>query len=365
MDIKKLIDLEKLRVKPTAFDEEQKKYLHLVDPRFFSKSINPFRQGKEKDDYIYETDLSLKENIFHLHSLIDPIVLEQGNIRRFLSYLNKKYITEKYIDDKWVSEGNNHLAIQLEKHLKENLNLYKRKKIIKLIDFGPCGGAITTLFALRSLAKFDLLDKTRIVLLDIVPNVLEATILGEYTIPQKMIEEYKLDFAGDKGEKYKRLLKNGILFNVKEWYKHNKKNQLTDKALKLSDNNQKKHGDKCMMHYYRGDGEVLPKEIRNFDIVLSGYTHHHMNLIARKMFCRQMEKATKKSGFIGVVDFFVKDYKEYMKWYQYHFKKYNDSPPVEYPLIDGKIIASWYKKTDINYINNKLFRSYLLSGVKQ
>lgn len=328
--IEHLIDFKTLQIKPDQLSQKQVAYAHLIDPRFFEAGVNPYRAGKTKVDYAYETPVDLDEELFYLHSMMDPSVLEQGNVRRFPAGVNEKYIAEKFYEDCWVSEGNHELSERLEDYLKANLEQFQKQDEIKLLDVGPCGGAITTLFAMRALDRCNLLRKTRISLLDIVPNVLEATRMGQFHIPSEMIEQYGLDHAGVNGDAYKALLRQP-----------------------------------ARAHYYCGDGETLPNEIRGFDIVLSAYTHHHMNLHGRQSLCQQMEKATRRGGFVGVTDFYVKNFEEYMKWYKPHFEKHGDAPPVECPLVSGEQLASWFKQTQITCIRKKIERSFVLNGIKK
>ncbi|MFC1682550.1 class I SAM-dependent methyltransferase, partial [Nanoarchaeota archaeon] len=217
----------------------------------------------------------------------------------------------------------------LENYIKKNFNQLKKSKKIKLLDIGPCGGAITTLFALRSLDKFNLLDKVEIYLLDIVPDVINLTKKRNFDLPKEMIKEYGFGFAGESGQKYKKLMQSNKVKGI------------------------------------IGDGETLPKTVRDMDIVLAGYLHHHMNLITRKNLAAQMERATKKGGFIGVVDFYVQNYEEYMNWYRPHFTKHKTPPPVECPLLDGNILSSWYKNTSIKDVNNNLEKSFTFWGIKK
>ncbi|HRY91280.1 MAG TPA: hypothetical protein P5229_02980, partial [Candidatus Gracilibacteria bacterium] len=191
-----IVGFASMRLKTENLSERQKRFAHLIDPRFFSGGKNYFRHRKKRADYIYTTPVDLEEDLFYLHPLMDPQVLEQGNVRRFPSGINEKYICEKYFEDKWVSEGNNQLALQLESYINDHLDILKQKDRITLLDIGPCGGAITTLFALRALNKFGLLSKVELALLDIVPNVLEATLLGKFTVPDELISEYGLEFLG-------------------------------------------------------------------------------------------------------------------------------------------------------------------------
>jgi hypothetical protein len=310
------VNLSTLKINENAFNQNQKEIFHLIDCRFFDGGINKYRN--KNTNLVYKTPLSLTEDYFHLHPFLDPMVLEVGAKRRFPKEVNKHYISEKYFEDKWVSDGNNQLSIYLEKWVGENINKLVKQKTIKLLDIGPAGGAITTLFALRALHKFDLLDKVEIYLLDIVPDVIEITKEGDFDIPNELIEEYGLFFAGKDGEIYKEIMKSN------------------------------------RVHGVIGDGEVFPSVIKDIDISIVAYTHHHMNLIARKSFSRQMNKTTKKGGFIGVVDFYKESYDDYMSWYKPHFEKHKTPPPVEYPLLDAETLSGWYDgdTQDIIYLKN-------------
>ncbi|MCP4647741.1 MAG: class I SAM-dependent methyltransferase [bacterium] len=341
---------------------KQRKFAHLIDPRFFQDNVNPFRKRGKSRRYVPSIDLD--EELFHLHPFMDPSVLERGSVRRFPPEINKKYVWEKYVEDEWVCEGNNQLASNLEGHIKKNISELRKQDSIKLLDIGPCGGAVTTLFALRSLYRYGLLDKIEITLLDIVPNVLEATILGEFEIPREMIKEYGLEFIGRDGREYKRLLSKGTIMGVRKWYQNpeNEPGEFTADALEQSKRNTDVGEHK--VKYYHGEGETIPPEIRDYDVVLAGYLHHHMNLYGRQLVCKQMEDAAKKGGFIGVVDFYVKSYPEYMQWYKPHFTKYGDAPSVEYPLVDGRTIASFYKRTKIVKIDESLKNSFMIWGVR-
>lgn len=356
-----LINFKTFKIRLENFSANQKKFLPMIDPRFFPNNINIYR--KKNKEYSYSTPIQLDEEVFHLHPLLDPAVLEIGSVRRFSSGINKKYIWEKYFEDKWVSEGNHALAQAMTEYIKKNLSVLKRKKVIKILDIGPCGGAITTLFALKPLADFGLLNKVEINLLDIAPSVLVVTFLGKFVVPNSLIKEYGLNFAGDEGTNYKRLLRLGTLVGVKEWYKEHQEAYPADAktALDLSARNKQ-----SKIFYYRGDGESLPSGVRNCDFVLSAYLHHHMNFLGRKKACEQIEEATVKGGFIGVIDFYLKDFAQYNKWYVTHFLNHGDAPPVEYPLLPGEFLQSFLKQTKIiNIDNNRLENSYLLTGIKR
>ncbi len=315
-NLERKVDLDSLKIKEEGFNDNQKKLFHLVDERFFAGNKNPYQAPDQ--DWTYQTPLDLKEDDFHMHPFLDPRVLEVGAKRRFPKEVNRGYIAEKYFEDKWVSEGNNQMSLHLENWVEKNLAKLQQQDKIKLLDIGPAGGAITTLFALRALDRFNLLDKVEIYLLDIVPDVIEITQDGDFIVPNEMIEEYNLNFAGKDGELYKELMRSD------------------------------------RVHGIVGDGETFPEQVKDMDISVVAYTHHHMNLIARKSFSEEMEQATKKGGFLGIVDFYKESYEDYMSWYRPHFEKHQTPPPVEYPLVTAETLAKWYssKVNDIVYSEN-------------
>lgn len=326
-----LVDWSSLTLRTEALTTRQRELAHLIDPRFFADGTNLFRAGKVPSDYHYETPLALEEDAFLLHALMDPSVLELGAVRRFPPAVNEKYLVEKFLDDRWVSDGNDRLSQRLEDHLRQHLEHYRAAETIRLLDIGPCGGAITTLFALRAFDRTGLLSKTVTGLLDVVPSVLEATRKGAFVIPEAMINSFDLAHAGSDGSVYKRRLAS---------------------AKKTS--------------YYLGSGaELLAKLIGQFDVVLAGYVHHHMNLHGRRALCQQMEAAVRPGAFIGVVDFCAPDHRSYMEWYRPHFQQTGDAPPVECPLVTGERLATWFSRSDVGDVDTKIPRSFVLSAVKR
>jgi len=135
---------------------------------------------------------------------------------------------------------------------------------------------------------------------------------------------------------------------------------MTDAAQALSDAN-----GSVRVNYFRGDGEKLPEGLPAFDVVVSAYVHHHMNLSGRKKLAEQMEAVAKDGAFIGVVDFYTPDFEDYYAWYKAHFDAHNDAPPVENPLIPAAVTADFYESVNWTYEDDQLENSYLLTGLKQ
>ena len=318
--LERVIDMKTLRVREDELTPLQKRFIHLIDPRFLPYNEDLYASN----DYSYEPDLDLQEEVFNLYPLFRKEVLAASSRIRFTDTVNEVYLAEKFFEDKWVSEGNNRLA-QFLKHYFHN----HRKRNIKLLDIGPSGGAITTLFALKTLDQQGLLDQVEIYLLDVVQSVLDITKRGEFIVPQGMIEEYKLEHAGKFGEQYKELMQSD------------------------------------RVHPIVYDGETFPEKVRDIDIALSAYVHHHLNIYQRRNLATETERVTNRNGFIGVVDFYVNSFKEYMQWYRTHFEKHGIIPPTEYPRISVEQTMQDYKQTRIVRIDSNLKNSFAFWGIKK
>ena len=369
MKIQDIVDLETLKVKefaPRVFSSwRQAFHGGLVDPRFFEGGVNPFRT--ENQDLSYKPDINLEEELYYLHALMDPKVLEAGNVARFPVKVAQGYVAEKYFDDKWISVGNHALAQSLRKYLAAQAPRLQKQKEIKFLDIGPCGGALTTLFCLQPLYEAGLLEKTTISFLDIVPCTLELTLLGEFNVPQELVEEFGLSHAGAQGDAYKELLKQGQQFGLNEWYATHpdKKNQFTKAAQEASDANKARGIQR--VRYCRGDGDVLPESIpdHDFDIVVNGSLFHHLNLLGRQHLAGHLEQAAKQGAFIGVMEMYTRTHKEYMKWYKPHFEGSGVTPIVECPCLNSKELSKYFLNTDFTTFNEKLYRTFVIAGERK
>ncbi|MFH1233574.1 MAG: class I SAM-dependent methyltransferase [Patescibacteria group bacterium] len=192
------------------------------------------------------------------------------------------HIDKKHIDWKIRIQANNNLSLLLRKYIEKNLQKFNKSKKINLIELGSSLGAITTLFALREIDKAGLLSKVDIWLLDIYKRGLDET--------------KKLKFNID------LILKDGKFGNKFD------KNLLKEKLKSAS--------------IIKADIIKLPKNLPRFDIILSGFTHHHLNIADKKTACFEMEKIAKKNAFIGVGDLFF-DYQQFIKWLKKHKNEKN------------------------------------------
>jgi len=273
-------------------------FLPLVDCRAFPNQKNP----SAHESVPYQPDANLRADEFYLHHLLDTMQCSKGAIRRFNPVGVRRYLVEKFIEDAWVSEGNSRLSQMLENHIRANLERFEALPEIRILDFGPSGGAITALFTLRALDRFELLHKARIHLLDVVPDVINMTIAGDFEFPQGMAEAYSLDFVGKDGSIYKQIISQAVPI--------------------VSD-----------FHNYS------PNE--RFHIILNAYTIHHLNIFDKADCASFMERNIEAGGAIAIVDFFVKSFDEYRAWLLAHLESNPASPaPVESPYFSrGQIMS--------------------------
>ncbi len=151
-----------------------------------------------------------------------------------------------------------------------------------MIELGSSLGAITTLFTLREISRIGLLDKVDIWLLDIYKRGLDETKKLKFDIDLILKDgEFGDDFD-------KNLLKTKLSLAV----------------------------------VVRANITDLPKNLPRFDIVLSGFTHHHLNIHDKKVVCLEMEKIAKRGAFIGVGDLYF-DYSNFIKWLKKHKNEKN------------------------------------------
>ncbi len=274
------------------------RFLPLIDGRAFQDGTNPHSQHAT----LYQPDANLRPEEFFLHHLLDTRQCSKGAIRRFNPVGVRRYLEEKFIEDRWVSEGNNKLSQMLEGYIGTNLERFKSLPEIRLLDFGPSGGAITTLFAIRALERFGLLDRARIHLLDVVPDVVNMTISGDFEFPGEMVREYGLDFAAADGSLYKQIISQAVPI--------------------ISD-----------FH------DFDPQD--KFHIILNAYTIHHLNIFDKADCAAFMEGIVEPGGAIAIVDFFVKSFAEYRRWLLAHLESNPESPaPVESPYFSREQMMS-------------------------
>ncbi len=179
--------------------------------------------------------------------------------------------------------ANSELSILLDDYLRKNKCLLAEKNTINLIELGSSLGAITTLLSLKVLANHSLLQKTQIWLSDIYAPGLEKTKRLEFNL-SLILEKSGVD------RKHFQLI-----------------------AKKISE-----------AQIACANITQLPKNLPQFDIILSGFTHHHLNTENKELACKEMEKIARKGAFLGVGDLFF-EYKEFIQWLKKHMNEKNSN----------------------------------------
>jgi len=265
---------------------------------------------------------------FELLKYLDKRIYIDTAEKRF-TLLEHDYLSKKYSEEKFPAEGNYKLGYCLYQHIKNNIEEWVKKKKIKVLDIGSGGGALTTIFAIKALDKLKLLEKTKIILFDVSEDALQSTLDGSFYLPMSFLKKYGLQKIGKNGKWLKKILKE-------------------------------------KSEYIVGDIVNLPSSIKNVDICLSGFTHHHLNIFDKKLACEAMEGVTNKGGFIGLVDESL-NYKQYLKWLKAHKNEINSQeqrvPIAQESFIQLDLHKSFFKNIDFIY-NKKEKEYYYFCGVK-
>lgn len=216
-----------------------------------------------------------------MYKKLTPEDYMTSSIIRFGSH--DKYIQEKILVDFFAIKGNTKIAECLQNYIKKHLKELKSMPKIKLLDIGPAIGAISTMFALQELAKFDLLKKTQVHLADVSERVIDKTQSGNFYFPKTIIDPS---------------LKSEIM-----------------KKLKNS------KGHICPV-------SKMPFKDNHFDIVIAGFLFHHLHNNIKLASAVKLQKVVKKNGFIGIADEWFENYKK-----DFANEHMNDEIPLAYESI--------------------------------
>jgi 2-polyprenyl-3-methyl-5-hydroxy-6-metoxy-1,4-benzoquinol methylase len=195
---------------------------------------------------------------------------------------HQDYIQEKLLIDYFAIKGNLKLAKGLKIYIQNNLEKLQSQKKITILDVGPAIGALSSLIAMQVLDEFNLLDKTKIYLIDVSEKVIDATQQGNFFYPTSILNPK---------------IKSTVLKKLK---------QSTVAA---------------------SSAEKIPWKNETFDIALAGFLFHHLHDDIKPLVAKETMRTLKPNGFLGVAEEWFEDYKSYAKVHK------NDEIPLAYESI--------------------------------
>lgn len=256
------------------------------------------------------------------HSQPDLTVEDYINssIIRFGSLQN--YIQEKMTVDTFAIRGNLGIAHGLRFYLKNQRERLRQQDKIVILDVGPAIGALTAMLVMQELADMDLLEKVRVVLVDVSERVLEKTQERDFEFPSLLIRPP---------------YKSKILSKLR-----------TSKAILGSCHN-------------------LPIKNDSVDFCTAGFLFHHLHDDIKKATAEEMQRVVKTGGFIGVAEEWFDDYDDYAATHQ------DDEIPLAYEsLISYRKLRGLFPKLEIFESHNPIKRGkkpndtyYYFCGMKR
>lgn len=196
------------------------------------------------------------------------------------SRLDRDYIAKKYSEEKFPVQGNALLAQAIGRLMASQPSHWQSKSSILITDIGPAGGALTSLFMLAELHRLGLLAKARIQLVDMSEAALQSTRRGKCPLPSTLLSDF------------------GYFVPIRLLQR-----TLSHASLQVRD---------------ALDLGGLPVS----DIVVSGFTHHHLNLADKPLAVAEMERIASAGAIVGVVDECM-DYMDYLGWVRAHENETN------------------------------------------
>jgi hypothetical protein len=215
--------------------------------------------------------------------VLSQLVYIISSVWRF-NALKTIYVTNKAEQEVFPIIGNFQISEGLREYIEKKYSHFKKCNKIKIVDIGAAGGALTSLYTLKILYEHHLLQKVELHLVDVAEDALIACKKLKFEIPYAVLQQHGFK---------KNILLESILKKIKE------------------------------STLYCCDVTALPDMLEESDIVVSGFTHHHLNLPAKEKACKNMLKIAKNGAFIGVADECL-DIKQYVQWYNKHSCEINE-----------------------------------------
>jgi hypothetical protein len=193
------------------------------------------------------------------------------------STLGWKYIQEKFRRDKFAFQGNVEMAKMVGDYLANRPEIKRRLargERLRMLDIGPAVGALTTaLIVRRNPILWEHLGDIELVLMDVSAGVLEQTAdaSGYDELPIDLLDALQLGDDEDRA-RFTEFLRHARYLLA----------DASDPALP-----------QVLL-----DGDPLG----HFDLVYSGFCHHHMNRVMKAAACRTMLDLANVGAFVGLVD---------------------------------------------------------------
>lgn len=218
----------------------------------------------------------LTENEFNLLPFLDSRLFVESAQKRFTGWQSP--FDKNYLDWKRRILIQHKMCTSLKLALEKNLSSFQEKSDIKILYLGAALGSISSYFSLNVLKQFGFLNKTSIYLYDLLPEPLALTKHGSFEFTEEAAKDCGIGDQFTPAE-YKSALSNCEII--------------------------------C------GNIVDLPDGMKDFDIVIAPYIHHHLNIYDKEKACQEMQRVLRPGGIAVIGDLFF-DYKGFSKWLSYH-----------------------------------------------
>lgn len=233
----------------------------------------------------------------------------------------RNYIQEKLLVDYFAVEGNLGVARGLRFYLQNQKTRLEKLKQIRILDIGPAIGALSSLLILQELGIAGLLDKAKLILVDVSGRVIERTQKRDFEFPDTLIDkQFKSKILT------KLRLSKGIVTSAHE----------------------------------------LPLKGGSIDICVASFLFHHLHDSIKKPASQEIQRVTKSSGFIGIAEEWIDNYDDYVAMHQ------DDEIPLAYEsLITYQRLRGMFRGIEIFDAHNPIRRGkkndffYYFCGMKR
>jgi ubiquinone/menaquinone biosynthesis C-methylase UbiE len=219
--------------------------------------------------------------------------------------------------DYFVIEGNLGIARGVRFYIQNQKSRLEKLDQIKILDAGPAIGALTTLIVLQEFARAGLIDKVKVVLLDVSERVVERTQRRDFEFPDILIDK---SFKSKIQTKLR--LSKGIVHSV----------------------------------------EQMPIKDESIDFTVAGFLFLNLHDDIKKAAAAELQRVTKPGGFIGIAGEWYEDHSDYQDLH-----KHDEIPLAYESLISYRKCRGLFKQTEIFDAHNpkKNDNFYYFCGFKK